>query len=44
MDKNSKIIEKIKAKAYENINKKIEEEKKETEEKINSEIEKVEVK
>lgn len=39
---NKDIISKIKEKAYENVNKKIEEEKKETERKINSEIDRVE--
>lgn len=39
---NKDIIAKIKEKAYENVNKKIEEEKKETERKINSEIDRVE--
>lgn len=39
---NRDIISKIKEKAYENVNKKIEEERKETERKINSELEVVE--
>lgn len=39
---NKEIISKIKEIAYENVNKKIEEEKKETERKINSELEVVE--
>lgn len=39
---NKEIISKIKEIAYENVNKKIEEEKKETERKINSELEIVE--
>ena len=39
---NKDIISKIKEKAYENVNKKIEEEKKETERKINNEIDRVE--
>lgn len=39
---NSEIVSKIKELAYENVNKKIEEEKKETERKINQEIEVVE--
>lgn len=39
---NKDIISKIKEKAYENVNKKIEEEKKATERKINSEIDRVE--
>ena len=39
---NKEIISKIKEMAYENVNKKLEEEKKETERKINSELEIVE--
>lgn len=39
---NKEIISKIKEKAYENVNKKLEEERKETERKINSELEVVE--
>ena len=39
---NKEIISKIKEKAYENVNKKLEEERKETERKINSELEIVE--
>ena len=39
---NKEIISKIKEKAYENVNKKLEEERKETERKINDEIEVVE--